>query len=136
MRLFYRALVAGAMTGLGGGAFLGAGSREAGALLFSIGMFAALGPFLSELFPTQVRTTCMGFSYNVGKSVGAMAVTGVGLLAAKYGLAQSVGAFCLGAYAIAVFALLLLPETKGVRLDDVVENEADVAPQPMLEPRT
>lgn len=102
----------------------------------AIGMFAALGPFLSELFPTQVRTTCMGFSYNVGKSVGAMAVTGVGLLAAKYGLAQSVGAFCLGAYAIAVFALLLLPETKGVRLDDVVENEADVAPQPMLEPRT
>ena len=102
----------------------------------AIGMFAALGPFLSELFPTQVRTTCMGFSYNVGKSVGAMAVTGVGLLAAKYGLAQSVGAFCLGAYAIAVFALLLLPETKGVRLDDFVENEADVAKQPMLEPRT
>ncbi len=29
----------------------------------AIGMFAALGPFLSELFPTQVRTTCMGFSY-------------------------------------------------------------------------
>jgi MFS family permease len=104
----------------------------------AIGMFAALGPFLSELFPTQVRTTCMGFSYNVGKSVGAMAVTGVGLLAAKFGLSQSVGAFCLVAYAIAVFALLLLPETKGVRLDelDVVENGAGPSPQPLSGQRT
>ncbi|VVN68025.1 MFS transporter [Pseudomonas fluorescens] len=104
----------------------------------AIGMFAALGPFLSELFPTQVRTTCMGFSYNVGKSVGAMAVTGVGLLAAKFGLSQSVGAFCLVAYAIAVFALLLLPETKGVRLDelDLVENGAGPSPQPLSGQRT
>jgi MFS family permease len=104
----------------------------------AIGMFAALGPFLSELFPTQVRTTCMGFSYNVGKSVGAMAVTGVGLLAAKFGLSQSVGAFCLVAYAIAVCALLLLPETKGVRLNELesAENEAGQSPQPLSGQRT
>jgi hypothetical protein len=80
----------------------------------------------------------MGFSYNVGKSVGAMAVTGVGLLAAKFGLSQSVGAFCLVAYAIAVCALLLLPETKGVRLDEIesVENEAGQSPQPLSGQRT
>lgn len=35
---------------------------------FATGIFAVLGPFLSELFPTHVRTTCMGFSYNLGKS--------------------------------------------------------------------
>ena len=42
MHLFYSAVMAGVMTGLGGAAFLGAEHREVGALLFSIGMFAAL----------------------------------------------------------------------------------------------
>lgn len=94
----------------------------------AIGMFAALGPFLSEQFPTQVRATCMGFSYNVGKSIGAMAVTGVGLLAAKLGLAQTVGGFCLVAYAIAVIALILLPDNKGIHLDDLDDSEVDATP--------
>lgn len=67
-----------------------------------------------------------------------MAVTGVGLLAAKFGLSQSVGAFCLVAYAIAVLALLLLPETKGIRLDEVetAETEANPLPQPLPLQRT
>ncbi|WP_420996854.1 MFS transporter [Cupriavidus sp. 30B13] len=85
----------------------------------AIGMFAALGPFLSELFPTHVRTTCMGFAYNVGKSVGAGSVVGVGFLSAHIGLANSMGAFCLVAYAIAVFGILLLPETRGVAIEAV-----------------
>ena len=42
MHQFYAAMMAGVMTGLGGAAFLGAQHREVGALLFSIGMFAAL----------------------------------------------------------------------------------------------
>ncbi|MGK8204856.1 MFS transporter [Burkholderia cenocepacia] len=99
----------------------------------SIGMFAALGPFLSELFPTHVRTTCMGFAYNVGKSVGASAVVGVGLLSARSGLATAIGLFCLGSYAIAVFAILLLPETKGVALDEV-ETGLESGRDDMLRP--
>gem|GEM_PF-3548068 len=70
----------------------------------------------------------MGFSYNVGKSIGAMAVTGVGLLAAKLGLAQTVGGFCLVAYAIAVIALILLPDNKGIHLDDLDDSEVDATP--------
>jgi len=85
----------------------------------AIGMYAALGPFLSELFPTHVRTTCMGFSYNVGKSLGATAITGVGLLSGHVGLAQAIGIFCLAAYAISVIALLLLPETKGISIQEL-----------------
>ncbi len=42
MHSFYGTVMAGVMTGLGGAAFLGAENREVGALLFSIGMFAAL----------------------------------------------------------------------------------------------
>jgi len=95
----------------------------------AIGMYAALGPFLSELFPTHVRTTCMGFSYNVGKSVGATAITGVGVLSVHVGLAQAIGLFCLCAYAISVVALLLLPETKGISIEvlDAQDPAADAA---------
>ncbi|NUA29929.1 MFS transporter [Cupriavidus basilensis] len=85
----------------------------------AIGMFAALGPFLSEMFPTQVRTTCMGFAYNVGKSVGAGSVVGVGVLSTHIGLANAMGAFCLVAYAIAVFGILLLPETRGIAIEHI-----------------
>ena len=74
----------------------------------SIGMFAALGPFLSDLFPTHVRTTCMGFAYNVGKSLGALSVVGVGYLSTSIGLATSIGLFCLVAYALATLAILLI----------------------------
>ncbi|CAG2153251.1 MFS transporter [Cupriavidus numazuensis] len=86
---------------------------------FVIGMFAAVGPFLSELFPTEVRTTCMGFSYNVAKTLGALAITGVGVVSAHTGLATAIGACCFASYLISTIALLRLPETKGVRLDSV-----------------
>ncbi|EET83736.1 MFS transporter [Acinetobacter radioresistens] len=74
----------------------------------SIGMFAALGPFLTDLFPTHIRTTGMGFSYNVGKSFGALSVVGVGILAESLGLAPSIGLFCLTAYGLATVSILLI----------------------------
>ena len=90
----------------------------------AIGMFAALGPFLSEMFPTHVRTTCMGFAYNVGKSVGAGSVVDVGVLSTHIGLANAMGTFCLGAYAIAVFGILLLPETRGIAIETIGDADA------------
>jgi len=42
MGLFYSAVMAGVMTGIGGAAFLGALDMAVGSLLFSIGMFACL----------------------------------------------------------------------------------------------
>lgn len=101
---------------------------------FATGIFAVLGPFLSELFPTHVRTTCMGFSYNLGKSLGALSIAGVGVLSERIGLAQSIGTFCLVAYALSVTAVLLLPETRGVRLEDVdakVLGDADDVDAPL-----
>ncbi|WP_350600917.1 MFS transporter [Pseudomonas sp. 65/3-MNA-CIBAN-0223] len=89
---------------------------------FATGIFAVVGPFLSELFPTHIRTTCMGFSYNLGKSLGALSIAGVGVLSERFGLAEAIGGFCLVAYALAIIAVLLLPETRGVRLEDVDAN--------------
>lgn len=95
----------------------------------TIGMFAAVGPFLSELFPTEVRTTCMGFSYNFGKTIGALCITGVGVLAAHIGLAQSIAACVFVAYALACVALLLLPETKGRDLETLTAGPEPMAPE-------
>lgn len=89
---------------------------------FATGIFAVVGPFLSELFPTHIRATCMGFSYNLGKSLGALSIAGVGVLSERFGLAEAIGGFCLVAYALAIIAVLLLPETRGVRLEDVDAN--------------
>lgn len=88
----------------------------------TIGLFAAVGPFLSELFPTEVRGTCMGFSYNLGKTVGALSITLVGSLAASVGLGQAIALCTAVAYGVSLISLLLLPETRG---RDLTEVEAD-----------
>ncbi|MBK3738834.1 MFS transporter [Burkholderia sp. R-69608] len=77
------------------------------------GAFAGVGPMLSELFPTAIRTTCMGFSYNVGKSLGALSVALVGVVAEHIGLVSSIGLFCFIGYFCALLALTFLPETRG-----------------------
>lgn len=88
-----------------------------------LGVFALIGPFFSELFPTAVRTTGMGFAYNAGKSVGALSVAGVGVLSASMPLTQAVGLFCLFAYGLSIFATVLLPETRGRKLEEVTAIE-------------
>jgi MFS family permease len=83
---------------------------------FGTGFFSGFGAIASELFPTEVRATAMGLSYNVGRGLSAAAPAIVGLLAARFGLGS---AFFLQAAAFFAAALLALtlPETKGKRLD-------------------
>ena len=70
----------------------------------------------AELFPTEVRATAMGLSYNVGRGFSAAAPAVVGLLATRFGFGA---AFLLLAAAFLAGALLalLLPETKGRALE-------------------
>lgn len=83
---------------------------------FTIGNYAALGPFFTELFPTAVRASGQSFAYNFGKAAGAIAVSGIGILAQWITLAEAIGLIALLGYSIAILATLLLPETKGLRL--------------------
>ena len=87
------------------------------------GVFAGLGPMLSELFPTQIRTTCMGFSYNVGKSIGALSVALVGVTAEHIGLLSSIALYCFVGYSCALLALAFLPETRGRDLSSIAPAE-------------
>ncbi|OXM65424.1 MFS transporter [Amycolatopsis vastitatis] len=76
-------------------------------------IFSGFGAFLAELYPTALRGTGQGFTYNFGRAVGAIFPTVVGFLGAG-------GAIVFGAlgYGIAVLALLGLPETRGIELVD------------------
>jgi fucose permease len=80
---------------------------------FASGIFSGMGPFLTELFPTRMRGSGQGFSYNFGCGVAALNPTFVGLLSGTLPLGQSIGVFAAIAYGIVVMAALLLPETKG-----------------------
>ncbi|TPQ23355.1 MFS transporter [Streptomyces sporangiiformans] len=78
-------------------------------------IFSGFGSFLSELYPTQVRGTGQGFTYNTGRAVGAVFPTLVGFLADSWGVG---GALVFGAigYGLAALALFGLPETRGKEL--------------------
>jgi MFS family permease len=84
---------------------------------FASGVFSAMGPFFTELFPTRIRGAGQGFAYNVGRATGALFPTLVGILSANIPLGQAIGLFAGAAYAVMAIAALLLPETRGKRLN-------------------
>jgi len=96
---------------------------------FTQGIYASLGPYFTELFPTRVRATGQSFAYNLGRSIGAFFITVVGLMAQVMPLAQAIGALSLGGYLVAIIATLLLPETKGIDLDQVEALETPASAQ-------
>ncbi len=83
------------------------------------GYFSLFGAFLAELFPTPVRATGQGLTYNVGRGLGALAPYTIGALATVphvgigSALALTSAFFLLGA--VLLFAL---PDTSGRLLED------------------
>jgi MFS family permease len=82
---------------------------------FGTGYFSGFGAVTAELFPTAIRATAQGLTYNLGRGVSAAAPIVVGALAERIGLA---GAFSLTSLAYLMAALLWvwIPETRGRRL--------------------
>ncbi len=82
---------------------------------FGTGFFSGYSALAAELFPTEIRATAMGLSYNIGRGFSALAPFAVGWIATRRGLGS---AFFLQAAAFFVAALLALalPETKGREL--------------------
>jgi len=83
---------------------------------FGTGYFSGFGAVTSELFPTEIRATAMGFSYNFGRGASAIAPLIIGLLARRFGLGPSFIVLA-AAFLLAALLALALPETKGKRLE-------------------
>jgi MFS family permease len=80
---------------------------------FASGTYSGLGAYFTELFPTRVRGSGMGFAYNFGRAVGATFPTLVGILSADMSLATAIGVFTASAYALVFLSICMLPETRG-----------------------
>lgn len=85
---------------------------------FPSGSFSPMGAFFTELFPTRMRGSGQGFSYNVGRGVGALFPTLVGYLSTRVGLGVAIATFAATAYVLMVVGVLALPETRGRELQD------------------
>ena len=83
---------------------------------FASGSFSPIGAFFTELFPSRLRGSGQGFSYNVGRGIGALFPTLVGYLSARMGLGHAISVFAVAAYLTMIGAALLLPETRGREL--------------------
>jgi MFS family permease len=79
---------------------------------FATGFFSGFGAVTAELYPTDIRATAQGFTYNIGRVASAAAPYVVGGLTETRGFpaALSVAA---AAYALAAVFWIFIPETKG-----------------------
>jgi MFS family permease len=82
------------------------------------GYFSMFGSFLAELFPTAVRATGQGLSYNAGRGLGALAPFTIGALATVPGVGIGSALALTSAFFLLGAALLYtLPDTSGKALE-------------------
>jgi len=79
---------------------------------FATGYFTGFGAVTAEIYPTEIRATAQGFTYNIGRIGSAVAPWAVGRLAEASGFGA---AFSLSAVAFLCAAVMWLwiPETRG-----------------------
>ncbi len=100
-----------------------AGARRPGFILltaavaafFGTGFFTGSGIIGSELFPTAIRATALGVSYNAARGLSALAPFAIGTIGERQGLPWGFAA-CAVAFAFAALSASLLPETRGAEL--------------------
>jgi hypothetical protein len=78
---------------------------------FATGYFSGFGAVTAELYPTAIRATAQGFTYNIGRLASAVAPYAVGTLASfGFGFALSTSSL---AFVLAAVLWIWIPETRG-----------------------
>lgn len=82
---------------------------------FATGYFSGFGAVTAEIYPTSIRASAQGFTYNVGRVASAAAPWAVGTLAQTegYGAALSLSS---AAFLLAALVWIWIPETRGRQL--------------------
>jgi MFS family permease len=82
---------------------------------FGTGYFSGFGAVTAEIYPTSIRATAQGFTYNIGRVVSAAAPWTVGSLAQSHGFAVALSISSV-AFLLAALTWVWIPETKGRQL--------------------
>jgi MFS family permease len=82
---------------------------------FGSGYFSVFGAFIAELFPTRARGAAVGFCYNGGRMLSALAPTLIGSLSVTYGIGGAL-TFLAIAFVGGAVTIYFLPETRGREL--------------------
>src|SRR5262249_28905500 len=99
--------------------------------IFLLMKFPPMGPFMSELYPTEVRGTGQGFCYNAGRAIGSFFPTMVGFVSEGMPLGMVIAVFSSIAFGVMILMLLMLPETRGRSLAEIgaaTGNQSGAAP--------
>jgi MFS family permease len=76
------------------------------------GYFSGFGAVTAEIYPTSVRATAQGFTYNIGRLASAAAPYLVGTLADTRGFGTAL-LVCSAAFVVAAIFWIWIPETRG-----------------------
>jgi MFS family permease len=79
---------------------------------FATGHFSGFGAVTAELYPTSIRATAQGFTYNVGRIASAAAPTIAGSVAVTNGYPAALS-LSAAAFIVAAFFWLIVPDTTG-----------------------
>lgn len=82
---------------------------------FATGYFTGFGAVTAELYPTDIRATAQGFTYNIGRVASAAAPFAVGSLAQTQGFSVALS-ICSVAFVLAAVFWIWIPETRGRQL--------------------
>jgi MFS family permease len=82
---------------------------------FGTGFFSGFGGVTAEVYPTTIRATAQGFTYNLGRVASAAAPFTVGTLATSHGFGVAF-AVAGGVYLLGALAWTFIPETRGREL--------------------
>jgi MFS family permease len=82
---------------------------------FATGYFSGFGAVTAEIYPTAIRASAQGFTYNIGRVVSAAAPWAVGSLAQSQGFGTAL-TISSAAFVLAAVTWIWIPETKGQEL--------------------
>ena len=82
---------------------------------FATGYFSGFGAVTAEIYPTAIRATAQGFTYNVGRIASAAAPFTVGTLAQTHGFDVALSTTAV-AFVLAAVLWIWIPETRGREL--------------------
>jgi MFS family permease len=82
---------------------------------FATGYFSGFGAVTAEIYPTAIRATAQGFTYNLGRLASALAPFTVATVAQTHGFGRALW-LPAAAFLVAAIAWRWIPETGGRKL--------------------